>query len=125
MVASVWVSAAVKVCTADRLERRAEGKAEGLDVVTTICEEVSARRVNDAADTRRYVATDRGRRTFALGPADGAGEQGVFLIRGAIEKIAAVSTEDQRADGGHCADRVHSNSNCSDDTLDWEKYRNW
>lgn len=45
MVAVVRVSSSVKVWTADRFERRAEGKAEGFDFVVIIVEEVSEVRV--------------------------------------------------------------------------------
>ena len=41
MVASVCTSSAPKVWTADRLDRRAEGKAEGFDWVVVVLEEAS------------------------------------------------------------------------------------
>lgn len=41
MTASFWTSSSVKVCTADRFERRAEGKAEGFDRVVIVLAEVS------------------------------------------------------------------------------------
>ena len=41
MTASFWTSSSVKVCTADRFERRTEGKAEGFERVVIVLAEVS------------------------------------------------------------------------------------
>lgn len=40
-MAAVWTSSSVKVWTADRFERNADGKAEGFEVVVIEVEEVS------------------------------------------------------------------------------------
>lgn len=55
MVASVWTSSAVNVCTAERLERNAEGKADGFDVVVTVVGGASGR----GPDQLRYGWEER------------------------------------------------------------------
>jgi hypothetical protein len=46
MTLVVFTSSSEMVCTSERFARRAEGKAVGLETVTTVLEEVSARFVN-------------------------------------------------------------------------------
>ena len=41
MIASFWTSSSVKVCTADRFERKTDGKAEGFERVIIVLAEVS------------------------------------------------------------------------------------
>ena len=41
MIASFWTSSSVKVWTADRFERSADGNAVGLDVVVMVVDDVS------------------------------------------------------------------------------------
>ena len=43
-----------------------------------------------------------GGRVFAGRAADGACQDDIFLSRAAVEQVAAVVAEDERADGGHC-----------------------
>lgn len=53
MVAVVLVSSSVKVWTADRFDRRAEGNADGFDLVVMVVDEVSSR-------SQRYTSCPRG-----------------------------------------------------------------
>lgn len=74
--------------------RKADGNAEGLDVVTTTLEEVSERSVCRSKPN----AKDN---TFVLGATEIAFNRGL-LADVWLQQIAAVRAEDQRTDGSHC-----------------------
>ena len=73
--AVVWTSSAVNVCTAERFERRADGKADGLDFVVMVVDEVSANRCQLALLWLRLELHS----TLVLGPADLAYEHRFFV----------------------------------------------
>jgi hypothetical protein len=67
----------------------------GLERVTTVLEDVSR------AISGFVVATCAGWPTFAGRAADGARQDDIFLPCAAVEQVAAVVAEHERADGGH------------------------
>lgn len=90
------------VCTSDLFARNADGKAVGLERVTTVLEDVSE------ACCERLLVCDVPRHlywhTFAGCAADGAGQNDVLLSSAAIKQVTAFGAEDQGADCGHCGE---------------------
>ncbi len=90
MVAVVRVSSSVKVWTADRFERRAEGKAEGFDFVVIIVEEVSEVRVREWK-----IMVLIGLRTSVIRATYLTIKSHFLVTRSSIQQVAAVGTENE------------------------------
>lgn len=83
-------------CTSDRFVRKADGKAVGLECVTTVLEEVSAY----TRSAFVYAITLR-QRTFACSTTNGASQGHIFLPSATVEQVTTVVAEDKRADCRH------------------------
>ena len=97
MVADVCMSASVMVCTSDRFARRADGKADGLERVMMVFEDVSERNKPVANTWER----NGGRCTFTQGTTDLAGQDSIPFSCTAIEQVPTVGAEDERSYGCH------------------------
>ena len=86
------------VCTSERLARSADGRSDGLDLVTTTFAEVS---IDESSVTvcREKAAHSR---TLAYGAAHGASQCLDLRACASIEQVSAVIAEHQRADCSHC-----------------------
>jgi hypothetical protein len=95
------------VWTSDRFARNDDGKAVGLETVTTVLDDVSN---DDMSIPGPQSSVYRRAHTSASRAADFAGEDRfvralVFLLPCArIQQVAAVKAEDEGADSRHCSD---------------------
>jgi hypothetical protein len=110
MTLVVCTSSSLTVCTSDRFARKVEGKAVGLECVTTVLEDVS---VENACQCLPAHVRIMYWHTFAGRTADGAGQDHVLLPGAAVEEVAAVGAEDEGADCGHCGGVLLEEKTCS------------
>ena len=95
------------VWTSDRFARNDDGKAVGLETVTTVLDDVSK---VDLSIPGPQTSVYRRAHTSASSAADFAGEDRflralVFLLPCArIQQVAAIKAEDEGADSRHCGD---------------------
>lgn len=95
MIASFWTSSSVKVCTADRFERRTEGKAEGFERVVIVLAEVSVGS-SQLRGCMRYS-----NRTFVFCATYIAFQYCFLIASRSVQEISTVSAEYQRPNGCH------------------------
>lgn len=98
MTLVVFTSSSEMVCTSDRFARKADGKAVGLETVTTVLEDVSAH-VWSACYGLIWSAPISP--TLAICAADSAGQDDILFASTAVEQISTVCAEDERANCGH------------------------
>lgn len=98
MTLVVFTSSSESVWTSERFARRAEGKAVGLETVTTVFDEVSAalRQSMLVSDCLLQCSP-----TLVVCAANGAGQDNVLFACTAVEQVSTVGAEDERADSCH------------------------
>lgn len=95
----MFTSSSEIVCTSERLARNAEGKAVGLDTVTTVLEEVSVVFGQLEIVSLYFLGHAP---TFAICTADSAGQDDILFAGTTIKKVSTVRAEDKRSDCRHC-----------------------
>ena len=86
------------VCTSDLFARREEGKAVGLETVTTVFDEVSARVRSVLLYPTSFAPISP---TLVVCAADCAGQHDILLAGTAVQQVSTVSAEDERSDSRH------------------------
>lgn len=108
--ASVLLSSAVRVWTADLFARRADGNVLGLDSETMVLGRISGRGIESVqlGKDQPTVILVRALRTFVASSADAANHDLGGIARRLVEQVAAVVAEDQGPDGRHygCRGRI-------------------
>lgn len=94
----VLVSSSVKVCTADRFDRRADGNAEGFDLVIIVVDDVSVRYSSATVGRIELRALNL---TFVGHAAYFTSQQGRSVARSSVQQVSAVCTKDQRSNCSH------------------------
>lgn len=98
MTLVVFTSLSESVCTSDRFARSADGKAVGLETVTTVLEDVS---VAVGSVHVQRICLSQYQPTLAVCAANGAGQHDILFASTAVQKVSAVGAEDKRPNGSH------------------------